>query len=113
MQYFGDFWDVPATEGATPIPTPVDEECLYCDEKITEGDQGFSQPFMQLNDDKKSVTPIIRFVHRECQLRAVVGSIGHLKEKCSCYGGTEHDDLGMTRREAALAVWKWVEEHGV
>lgn len=43
--------------------------------------------------------------HQECSFRAVIGSVGHIQHKCSCYGGTVEDPVGMSRRDAArLAV---------
>lgn len=42
--------------------------------------------------------------HWECAARAVLGSVGHLNKKCSCYGGHEEDPPGMTKREAARAA---------
>lgn len=108
-QYFGT--RIP--KGTTPIKTPVGEICLYCEEAVEEGDSGEIMPFGQLGEDRKTMSFTTVAVHQECALRQVVGSIGHLKKQCSCYGGTEHDDLGMTRHEAALAVRAWVAEHGV
>lgn len=46
-------------------------------------------------------------------MREVMGSIGHLTKTCSCYGGTSNDPPGMTRRQSALAVWEWIQKHGV
>lgn len=49
--------------------------------------------------------------HHECSFRQIGGSVGHIRRKCSCYGGNEDDPPGMTIREAArasLAEWhKW------
>lgn len=42
--------------------------------------------------------------HLECWVRAGVGSVGHLRGRCSCYGGTEEDPDGLTLREAARAA---------
>lgn len=111
--YFGEPWPSGVCEGAPRCPTPVGEKCVHCDEPIQEGDQGSMIGCMMLGEDKKSVVPSIRPEHRECQLRAVLGSIGHLKKKCSCYGGEGHDEPGMTRRQSAMQVWDWVQTHGV
>jgi hypothetical protein len=43
-------------------------------------------------------------VHYECGLRSVLGSVGHQRGLCSCYGGTEEDPPHMTRRQAAQAA---------
>jgi hypothetical protein len=49
---------------------------------------------------KKEGVEIV-YEHRECAVRDVVGSLGHLRRQCSCFGGTEEDPPGMTKREAA------------
>ena len=45
--------------------------------------------------------------HKECAMRSVVGSVGHLERRCSCFvkdGKAAHDPPGMTKREAARAA---------
>ncbi len=42
--------------------------------------------------------------HYECFARGIIGSVGHLKKQCSCYGGTMDDPPEMTKREAAQAA---------
>jgi hypothetical protein len=64
--------------------------CPYCDEPILDEEQlapNYRQP-----------------THYECGLRAAVGSVGHQRMRCSCYGGSEEDPEGMTRRQAATAA---------
>lgn len=64
--------------------------CPGCDEPIADTDQlapSYSQP-----------------MHYECGLRAVLGSLGHQRKRCSCYGGNEEDPPGLTRRQAAMAA---------
>jgi hypothetical protein len=73
------------------IPTPVGERCTLCGEPIDAGDTG-------------TINLLDQVIHYECQLRSVIGSVGHLRRACSCYGGTEEDPPGMTYREAALAT---------
>lgn len=73
---------------------PVGERCLHCREPIAVGDCGFVQPY---------VSRSLAF-HRECMLRNLLGSVGHQRKRCSCYGGTEEDPPGMTKRQAALAA---------
>jgi hypothetical protein len=46
----------------------------------------------------------VAFMHYECGARAVIGSVGHIEGKCSCYGGTEEDPPELTRRQAAQAA---------
>ena len=66
-------------------------QCSYCDEPIAEGD-----PFELVNDGAV-------WLHRECMIRLALGSLGHRLRLCSCYGGTEGDPPGLTRRQAAKA----------
>ena len=68
--------------------------CQYCDEEILPGERA---------------DVIGSDFHRECLFRTGAGSVGHIRKRCSCYGGTEEDPPGMTKREAAkaaLAEWK-------
>lgn len=69
--------------------TPV---CLYCDEAILEG-----EPFDTVNGGADTL-------HAECLLRMVIGSVGHQRERCPCFGGVEGDPVGLSRREAARAA---------
>jgi hypothetical protein len=107
---FGEPWKANMCEGATVVPTPVGQPCLHCDEPIDDGDQGVIHTtlFLHGNDGE----PVAEPVHRECDMRAVLGSIGHLTMRCPCEGGDYDDPPGMTRREAALLVKAWVDEHG-
>lgn len=102
--YFGDPWPSGICEDpeSMQIPTPVGKPCIHCGELITEGEQGTMY----------SNSP---FAHRECSLRAVLGSVAHLEKRCSCYvpGSTENDDEGLTPRQAAIAAWEWVQKHGM
>lgn len=64
--------------------------CPWCDEPVLDGEElapGHRQP-----------------THYECGLRAAVGSVGHQRGLCWCYGGTEEDPPWMTRRQAAQAA---------
>jgi hypothetical protein len=60
--------------------------CSYCDEEILpdeiDGDYDWRW-------------------HRECLIRATVGSAAHQLHECPCYGGTREDPPGLTLREAA------------
>jgi hypothetical protein len=66
--------------------------CSYCGEEIQTGERADTMPHCP-------------DFHRECLIRSVVGSVGHLEHRCSCYGGDAGDPPGMTRREAAKAAW--------
>lgn len=73
------------------IPTPVGTKCRLCDEEVVEGDLG-------------TINMADQVIHHECGLRAVIGSVGHLQGRCSCFGGTEEDPPGMSYRQAAIAA---------
>jgi hypothetical protein len=107
--YFGDLEGVPATEGARRVPAPVGELCLWCEEPVREGDMGWLM--WSLGEDGAVRVP----VHAECSLRQVVGGLNCVTGRHTCRGGreTEADPPHLSRREAALAVWAWVHEHGV
>jgi hypothetical protein len=94
---FGRKW----LEGLPLAPTPVGAFCGWCEESIEEGDEGEIMPLLGAGG-----TVGASVYHRECQVRAVVGSVGHQSGKCSCFGGTEEDPPGMTRREAARAAMR-------
>ncbi len=82
------------------VSTPVGEICLHCDEKIGEDDEG-EMIFTSTGE---------RPIHRECLLRTVIGSVGHQKKTCSCYGGSEEDPPNVTKREAAIAAVSYFEK---
>jgi hypothetical protein len=69
-------------------------ECQYCLEDVADGD-----PFELVNGGAAAL-------HRECMIRMVVGSVGHQRRACTCFGGTEEDPEGSTKREGALAAEK-------
>ncbi len=101
--FFGTKWDAPILDGKTEVPIPIGEHCHYCTEEVLEGDRGIFMPVHRAEWNTTRVEP----VHRECNLRAVMGPLAHLRQECACYGGDKHDDdYGMTTRESALAVWR-------
>lgn len=83
-------------------PFPAGESCLYCTEVLDEaaGDSGQAMPLGGTDG-----TASIIHVHKECMLREVTGSV-------ACLEGNHRHDTGQTRRQEALAVWAWVQEHG-
>jgi hypothetical protein len=95
MTYFGDPWPSPFCDGTKQSPTPVGLPCIRCEEPIQEGDSGVFYA-------NQEPTP----AHRNCFLRATIGSVAHIQRRCGCYvpGSTEGDPEGMTRREAADAA---------
>ncbi len=94
MRYFG------AGEHHTypKAAAPVGELCQWCDDAVAEGDSGFLVP--HAGEDSFRQAPW----HQECFLRSIVGSVGHQRRRCSCFGGQEEDPPGLTRREAAVAA---------
>jgi hypothetical protein len=97
MMFFGKRYDAPAYIDCPQAETPVGRRCVYCEEQVVIGDDGWIY-----NDGSVH--------HRECHFRAIVGSVAHQQRRCSCYGGTgsDHDD-GMTRREGAKAAVEYAE----
>lgn len=79
--------------------------CLFCDEPILLGEP--LEEFGCLTEGG----PMLRRAHWECAARQVVGSVGHQRRTCSCYGGSEEDPEGLTRREAAVAAVKEARMH--
>lgn len=69
--------------------------CDYCGESVLLGEPSETLPL--LGDPTRTTVTF----HLACQLRQVVGSVGHQLKRCTCYGGTEEDPPGLTKREAA------------
>jgi hypothetical protein len=72
--------------------------CAHCTEAILE-----SEERMQFNNGQV-------WMHRNCGLRGILGSLAHVQGRCSCYvaGSTAGDPEGMTPRQAAdAAVEEW------
>lgn len=98
MSYFGENWGAPMLEDMAHVETPVGVACFHCSEPIALGDWGLFQTVV--GEDGARLLPI----HRECNLRMVIGSVGHQRRTCSCYvsPGDDQED-GLSLREAALA----------
>jgi hypothetical protein len=97
MQWFGPSWPSGICDECPQVHTPVGQPCSHCDEPIVNGDSGIVY----------SNGPV---AHRNCFLRQSIGSVAHLRKRCSCYvpGSTEFDPPNMTRRQAAdEAVRLW------
>ena len=62
--------------------------CGFCEEPIQAGEKA-----------PGTGTPL----HRECQIRLIVGSVAHVERRCGCYveGSQESDPPHMTRRQGA------------
>lgn len=91
--YFGLAWNPRIAAGAR-APTPIGVRCWHCAEPIEDGDQGIIMP----------CCGAARPIHLDCLLRLTLGSLGHQRRRCSCYGGDEEDPPGLTVREAARAA---------
>jgi len=105
--WFGAPW--PSEELRAPVceddtlrvPTPIGWLCALCDERIASVDRGTF--IYAVSDDRPGrVQP----VHVECSYRSVMGGIGHQKRTCTCFGGKDDPDMGLTRRQSALEVWR-------
>jgi hypothetical protein len=83
------------------VDVPVGQLCGWCAELIARTDRGV------IMDHHSQWGIFERPYHDECQFRMLVGSLGHLTEGCSCFGGHAGDPPGMTRREAARAAMSY------
>jgi hypothetical protein len=73
--------------------------CGYCKEPLEENPP--PQDFIGMGDEPEDM-------HRECFMRSVLGSLGHMMGFCSCVLGRGkgiEDPPRMTRREAAKAAY--------
>jgi hypothetical protein len=90
------------------VPFPEGRSCLYCAEPFAEGDSG-----TEMLCGRADGTWTVEYAHKECQMRAGLGSVAHLEGRCTCHGGGQASDPQRTPRQEALAVWEWVQAHGV
>jgi transcriptional regulator with XRE-family HTH domain len=105
MKWFGPRVGLEWVMGLPDGRTPAGESCLYCQEQIVHGDAGVHLSHVRAGDDGRWIQePAV--AHFACQLRQMVGSVAHLRRRCSCYvpGGNEHDDPALSMRENALAA---------
>ena len=107
MFEFGPKPWLPDAEGALPVP--VGEKCGRCGEPIADIDCGLFKPHIEQvaegTDAKVFVGKMLPW-HRECHLRSILGSVGHLMLRCSCFGGTEEDPPTLSKRQAAIEACK-------
>lgn len=101
--YFGTRWDAPAFTEAIEVDTPAGATCLFCTETVEAGDSGTLTPYADGQGHAG-----VEAVHIECWLRSILGCVSHLKQECSCYGGTSQE--GHTRADAR-AVMEWLLTH--
>lgn len=91
---FGPF----APRDLPTVEIPVGERCHLCDEAIGPADSGVIMTAIDASGAR------LVAVHRECEIRHVVGSVGHIRGLCTCHGGpgTLDDPPGVSKRVAAL-----------
>lgn len=89
------------------VPVPVGEACGSCGEPIAEGDSGMIMPCLAYAAGGPVAGELVQ--HIECAARQALGSVGHQLQRCHCYGGTEDDPPGLSRRAAARAAWDLAE----
>lgn len=105
--WFGEPWpssicylDNGELNTAMRLPVPAGETCLHCEETIDVVHSGKAMPCLAPDDGV-----IIRYVHKECLVVMMAGSLAHHDRRCRCFGGTDVGTEGMTARQEALAVW--------
>lgn len=93
VRIFGSTWDAPVCEGKTAEPAPLGEECLTCNEPITESDEGYILPCFRADHSVEWLPQ-----HKECSLLTV---IGHEYGLCGCT-----DYAGLSMRQAGIRLWQ-------
>lgn len=103
MQWFGHRPFSSLCDADSQVDVPVGQQCSWCDELIEATQCGAVLP--QLSADAEA-SPTSVF-HHECLFRMMVGSSGHQRQQCPCYGMEDGSEAGLTARQAALAAWKY------
>lgn len=104
MNYFGspNFGD-PSMQPR--IDPPVGRFCCWCGEPIAASDSGVVTPVALVGTPPAPAsTPTDLPYHEACFVRTTVGSVGHQRGACPCFGGQFEDPPGMTLRQAAEAA---------
>lgn len=78
--------------------------CYLCEEPVTKSDK--LRRALDMRGKDMIASDWHDRIHIECEVRSIVGSVGHQQEKCSCFGGTEEDPPDMTQREGAWAAYE-------
>lgn len=94
-QFFGERWDAPRADNASPVPTPVGEPCLHCREPIEDGDRGLLMPYVTDIVDGKPIGGT-EPVHMECDLRTL-GNVYHYGGQCRYIGDCHQHETGTWR----------------
>ena len=121
MLIFGEPWDAPICDDATPYPeVPTYAACIYCGEQFEDGDRGVIMPHLGAVDPRYligvagadrdpaaaahfavgTLTYSLVGEHRECLLSSTAG---HVVGACSCTGWETHT------RATALEVQRRVD----
>lgn len=60
-------------------------------------------------EDLEAGNPVDEYcvMHEECSVRAIMGSVPHQMQQCSCYGGTMEEATDKTTRQNALAAFAY------
>lgn len=87
------------------VEAPVGEECMECEEPIADGESGVLVMVGIWVEDVGMVESYPAPVHKECMLRMTVGSLAHLNQECTCYGGNG-GEYNLTRREESKLVYR-------
>lgn len=93
IKWFGPVPFATLCEMVPRVAIPTGASCQWCGEPIGAHDNGMY--FANGGDP----------LHHECFVRQTVGSVGHQRRECSCFGGTDAGDpAGLTLRQAAVAA---------
>jgi hypothetical protein len=103
--WFGADDRAPACKSLGKVKPPVGEICPHCGEAIAADDSGYVMPMIERAEvGSDAYVARMRAWHWACHRRAVVGSLGHQRGRCSCHGGSDEDPPDLSRREAARAA---------
>lgn len=89
--WFGESWEAPVCEVSRHRPTPIGASCMYCDDAITEDDQGLLIPGSKAGPND-SVIFVLEATHLGCFLYQIGASVmGMYCEYCRGFHGVEED----------------------
>lgn len=83
-------------------------KCGWCEETVFPWEE--DDKFPKIKDG--STGEDLHF-HVECQIRFSLGSRDHMMKICTCYGGAEDGEEGLTKREAAQIAFEYFNERVV
>jgi hypothetical protein len=79
------------------VPAPAGRFCCWCGEMIQLCDSGAIIPAVGPG------APELPY-HEACYARFTIGSVGHQRRSCPCFGGQMEDPPGLSVRHAAEAA---------